>query len=350
MTQYRTRARAVGAALAPAALAAVLAVPGWSIELGAARLKSAADAPLEVEIPLLDAAPDELVALNPQLPSNARSPELGAATIELGQGGNGEPVLRVRTAQPVTARELRFVVVADWGRGRRFREYTISLASPPAPAAEVPAPAAPPAAPAAAPPEAPVPPAVTTFSTSRADSANESAAAQDPPVGRASPPPASGLRTTRVVRSDETLMSISREWSARTGATLAQTMIGIFEANPQAFGPRGMNELLVGAEIALPEAATLTSTSPTEASSEVSRALGIWRTGSSSTPPAAAPAPAARAPAAPAPAARAPAAPAPSAPQHARTQLAYFLRPRQQALPPERERNSRTSFGLGSKA
>ena len=74
-------------------------------------------------------------------------------------------------------------------------------------------------------------------------------------------------------------MSISREWSATTGVTLPQAMLGIFRANPSAFGPGGMSEMIVGSVLTLPDAAALNAVSPAAASSEVSRTLGIWRTG-----------------------------------------------------------------------
>lgn len=269
MTRYRIRVHGAVVTLALAAVSGILATPVAAIDLGAARLKSVAGAPLEIDIALTDVAPGELDSLKPQLPANARSSELASASIELVQGQDAEPVLRVRTTQPVITNEVRFVVVADWGRGRKFREYTVSLKDAPVGAAT----------------EATPPPATTTFSTA--------ATATEPTS--ASP----GLKTTRIVRNNETLMSISREWSARTGATLAQTMLGIFQANPQAFGPRGMNELLVGSEIMLPEPATLALNSPASAAGEIGRMLGIWRTadtpGASSAvlPPAAPAAPAA---------------------------------------------------------
>ena len=86
-------------------------------------------------------------------------------------------------------------------------------------------------------------------------------------------------------------MSISREWSATTGVSLPQAMIGIFRANPTAFGPGGMSEMIVGSILTLPDAAALKSISPAAASNEVSRTLGIWRTGGAASARLSAPAP-----------------------------------------------------------
>ena len=124
----------------------------------------------------------------------------------------------------------------------------------------------------------------------------------------------------RIVRRNETLMSISREWSATTGVTLPQAMVGIYRANPTAFGPGGMSEMIVGSVLTLPDTAALNATSPAEASNEISRTLGIWRTGGAASARLSAPAPGTQtlttAPAAaskPAPAAASKPAPAASA-------------------------------------
>lgn len=267
-----------------------------ALELGTARLVSSPGSALEIEVALLEVGADELDTLRPQLPAGSRSPSLASASIELAQSSSGAPVLRIRTATPVTADDVRFVVVADWGRGRRFREYLVSLsvpATPAAPAASAPAATAPAAiAPSASP--VPTAPAASTDSAPR------------PAV--------------RIVRRNETLMSISREWSATTGVTLPQAMVGIYRANPTAFGPGGMSEMIVGSVLTLPDTAALNATSPAEASNEISRTLGIWRTGGAASARLSAPAPGTQtlttAPAAaskPAPAAASKPAPAASA-------------------------------------
>ena len=224
-----------------------------ALELGTARLVSSPGSALEIEVALLEVAAGELDTLKPQLPANSRSPSLASASIELGQSASGAPVLRIRNATPVTTDEVRFVVVADWGRGRRFREYLVSLSAPAAPAA---------------------PAAATSAST--AASTNSSTSPSSTPAASSSP---ASQQAVRLVRRNETLMSISREWSATTGVTLPQAMLGIFRANPSAFGPGGMSEMIVGSILTLPDAAALNAVSPAAASSEVSRTLGIWRTG-----------------------------------------------------------------------
>lgn len=262
-----------------------------ALDLGSLRIKSAPDTPLDVEIPLLNATPEELAAVSPRMPARLRSTELASATVVLAKAADGSPILRVTTPNRVRGENLHFYVVADWGSGRKFREYVFSVGTATAAAA---APSSSPVQlPESASPPEPPPPAVTTFSTSGASSGGDSAAADGANAANtgntetlsttaglsAASVPEPVAATRRVVRPGETLMSISREWSAATGATLAQTMVGIYRANPQAFGKGGMSEILVNSELTLPDAAALGGTAPTAASGEISRELGIWRTG-----------------------------------------------------------------------
>jgi pilus assembly protein FimV len=261
-------------ALVTALLTAVVLLPSSAaaLELGRSKILSGLGEPLDLEIPVLQGKPEELENLRPQIPERSRPSAMASVSVELERPASGDPVVRVRTRDPINVSALSFLVVADWGRGRTLRAYTVLVKEkPPAPPAPVqsptslstaPAPADAPveAAPAAAPP-------VATTPQTRTPVVAETVipAASVPKVGT----------DTRTVRRSETLMSISREWSARTGATLAQTMLGIYRANPEAFG-NGMGDMKVGSTLKLPDAATLRAASNAEASREVGRQLGIW--------------------------------------------------------------------------
>jgi pilus assembly protein FimV len=239
-----------------------------ALELGSARLVSAPGAALEIDVALLAIGPGELEALKPQLPASSRSAALSSASIELVPSSAGAPVLRIRNATPVTADDVQFVVVADWGRGRTFREYVVSLSAPAAPESAA---------------------ALTSAATTPAESPPAAATTSTPATMPATP--TASQPVVRLVRRNETLMSISREWSATTGVTLPQAMVGIYRANPTAFGRAGMSEMIVGSILTMPDAATLNAISPTAASNEVSRTLGIWRTGGATSARLSAPAP-----------------------------------------------------------
>jgi pilus assembly protein FimV len=308
-------------ALVTALLAAVLLSPppASALELGDSRILSGIGEPLDLEIAVLQATPEELDNLTPQLPARSRPPVMATATVELERPASGEPRVRVRTRDPVNVSALTFLMVADWGRGRALRAYTVLVKEKPSTPVQSPS-------------------SLTTSSNDANSSAASTQTAastqvvrstrveQGSPVPRApveaetvipaanaAPAPTAGKDTnavTRAVRRSETLMSISREWSARTGATLAQTMLGIYRANPEAFR-NGMGDMTVGSTLKLPDAAALRAVSTAEANSEVGRQLGIWGQTVPPAAPAAKPAPTAKpAPVAkPAPAAK----PAPTA-------------------------------------
>lgn len=101
---------------------------------------------------------------------------------------------------------------------------------------------------------------------------------QNPDTLVATPVEATGQG--RVVQRGDTLMTLSREWLSRyavegVSVTLSQVMIGIYRANPQAFG-RDMNDLLIGSPLVLPALASVQQIPRGEALQEVRTALGIW--------------------------------------------------------------------------
>jgi pilus assembly protein FimV len=298
-------------ALVTALLAAVFLSPSGAaaLELGASRLLSSAGEPLNVEIPVLQAEPEQLERLRPELPARSRSANLAGAIITLEREGPRSPLLRVRSVGPMDGKAVTFLVIADWGRGRTLRTYTV-LPEPPVQS---------PASLSTSKSEGAASPATTEVIRStpieegtpvpRARAEAETVI----PAANAAPTPTAGSDSnaaTRTVRRNETLMSISREWSARTGATLAQTMLGIYRANPEAFG-NGMGDMKVGSTLKLPDAATLRAVSNAEANREVGRQLGIWGQSAPASPAPAAPV----APVSPAPAPKQPAAPAASIPK-----------------------------------
>jgi pilus assembly protein FimV len=297
-------------ALVTALLTAVVLLPSSAaaLELGRSKILSGLGEPLDLEIPVLQGKPEELENLRPQIPERSRPSAMASVSVELERPASGGPLVRVRTRDPINVSALSFLLVADWGRGRTLRAYTVLVKEkPPAPPAPVQSPTslstapAPSAVPVEEPPAAASP--VATASETRSSDVAETVipAASVPKVGA----------DTRTVRRSETLMSISREWSARMGATLAQTMLGIYRANPEAFG-NGMGDMKVGSTLKMPDSATLRAVSNAEANREVGRQLGIW----GQQPAPASPAPAAPvAPVSSAPAPKQPAAPATSTPK-----------------------------------
>src|ERR1700677_1747450 len=149
----------------------------WALGLGEIHLNSALNEPLNAEIDLIAAAPDELAALRATLaPREAftrygidRPPFLSSLTFKVAKSKEGRDVLLVRSSEASPEPFVTFLVEVNWARGRLMREYTVLLdppvytpgenastsapvtaattaASPPAPAAaSAPSPSSPPA-------------------------------------------------------------------------------------------------------------------------------------------------------------------------------------------------------------
>src|ERR1700677_3581661 len=163
----------------------------WALGLGEIHLNSALNEPLNAEIDLIAASPDELTALRAALaPREAftrygidRPPFLSSLTFKVGKGKDGRDVLQVRSTDAIPEPFVTFLVEVNWARGRLMREYTVLLDPP----VYTPGENASSSAPVTAPTTAATAPAAATPSVS-APSAMPSAA---------SPPPAKGHRRSR---------------------------------------------------------------------------------------------------------------------------------------------------------
>ena len=175
----------------------------WALGLGEIHLNSALNEPLNAEIDLIAASPDELTALRAALaPREAftrygidRPPFLSSLTFKVGKGKDGRDVLQVRSTDAIPEPFVTFLVEVNWARGRLMREYTVLLDPPVYTPGEnagttapvtAPATAASPPAPAASAPAASTTPAPSTGRRSR----NQHATAAPPPATDSGPAPA----------------------------------------------------------------------------------------------------------------------------------------------------------------
>lgn len=252
-----------------------LALGGWpgaalALSLGEARVLSTLDAPLEAEIDVIDASPDELAALAVEVPPRdvfvrygvARPAYLETARIVVGRGGDGRPLLQLRTRAKVTDPFLTVLVVADWGRGRVLREFNLVIdrrvlapQSTPAPAVEAP-------------------------QTDAARSAPVERTADTPPADAppADAPPAdaaSNNAAARVARGD-TLLKFARDVARRDKVSVEQAAIALYESNSQAFGAT-IHDLRAGVVLRLPSAEELARLPRDRAQGEYAKQNATWR-------------------------------------------------------------------------
>jgi pilus assembly protein FimV len=87
-----------------------------------------------------------------------------------------------------------------------------------------------------------------------------------------------------VVRRSQTLWSIARHLRPDSRLTINQTMLAIYEANPQAFGGN-INVLRAGATLRVPSADEVFQINRGEALAEVQRQHAAWGGGAGYTPP-----------------------------------------------------------------
>jgi len=261
----------------------------WALGLGEIHLNSALNEPLNAEIDLVAAAPDELTALRASLASREaftrygidRPPFLTTLSFKVGKSSrDGRDVLLVQSTDAIPEPFVTFLVEVNWARGRLMREYTVLLDPPVYSPGERANAAAPVNAPTVAPLTTPAPAPRPAPQTNPRDSTPSSSSA---PV-RASRGNSSGAGLagggTYTVAEGDTLTKIVRSLNAGTGnaADLDQTMIAVYRANPGAFGGN-INILKRGAVLRLPGADEVAALNQSEAMNEVHRQMDAWKSG-----------------------------------------------------------------------
>ena len=258
-----------------------------ALVVGDVHVESAPHRPLSAVVDLGDLAPEDFATLTASHAGPAAYAAAGLTrpaitdqirlTTDNGEAGN--PVLVLSSRVPVDDDALTLVIEFRWARGVLTRQIrlvirpwaddtaanAVPVAMPMTEAAPAAAEAAPAAAPDAAPPVAPMPSAAPVM---REETVSES--------------PAGGERRTAsryAVVPHDTLYGISRRFSGAGEASLEQTMVGIYHANPSAFFG-SLAQLRSGVVLSVPASAELRSIPAAAARAEV-------RAGAAATPAAA---------------------------------------------------------------
>src|SRR5580692_11370857 len=175
----------------------------WALGRGEIHLNAALNEPMNAEIDLIAATPDELTALRATLASREaftrygidRPPFLSTLTFKVGKGKDGRDALLVHSTDAIPEPFVTFLVEVNWARGRLMREYTVLLDPPVYTPGETASSAAPVSAPTvAAPParRAAPAPGATAPSAGRAAAAASSRSAASASAASASAASASG--------------------------------------------------------------------------------------------------------------------------------------------------------------
>ena len=306
------------------ALALLLMMPSAAFALGFGdiRLLSPLNSPLDAQIELLDATPEELQTLQAQIASRDTFSRYGlewpvflsSVQVKTVRSGDGKAYITLKSTDPITEPFVTLLIEVNWARGHLVREYTMLLDPPVYTPGQSPASNTPVTAPVAgagahegaiarnsetsstssATPAAPSSPAETSAAASSGagDSASPSSEEATPPTGRhkgkahsakpvAPPTPATDeAGGTHLVQRGETLSGIAAG-AAGTGENSPEAhswMLAIFEANPRAF-EQNMNILRSGAVLRMPDNAAVSAISPASAASEIRRQYAAWRGG-----------------------------------------------------------------------
>ncbi len=269
----------------------------WAIGLGDINLDSALNEPLRAEIQLLSATPEELASLDVMLASSETFARYGIDRPfylqelqfnVLSTSPNG-PVVQIRSRSPITEPFLTFLVEATWPSGRLLREYTVLLDPPTY---------SPPAA--QRPQQVEAPRRATPTDSARIErqpAPVEQQRATPPAQPRVTPPPRPSRETapqesvpapvvddtpysTTVagdvyVESGATLWGIATRMRPDSRLTMNQTMLAIFEANPQAF-EGNINRLKAGVSLRIPSADDIFQIDRASAFSEAKRQNEEW--------------------------------------------------------------------------
>ncbi len=301
--------------------------------LGKLKVISALGQPLRAEIDLIAVPKDEVDLVTARIaPSEAykqakieRQEGLSAVRFVVEKRANGDPYLKITSAQAFNEPFLDLLIQLDWPSGRLLREYTILLdppgfqeAAPSAPAVYAPVVRAEPIAKPLPAPEKTAPVTVTTRHVETA----EKKIPEKTPKGKKAPPilksePASRSRrltpaeqtfpgqdggsassstaqteaapaSTRApvaaarpdkqdykVKKGDSLSKIAREMKPE-GYSLDQVMVALYERNKPAFDGNNMNRIKTGQILHAPDENDLAAIKPGSAAKEVKAHAADW--------------------------------------------------------------------------
>jgi len=254
----------------------ILSSEVWAIGLGEINLDSALNEPLRAKIFLLSASDDELADLSVILASEETFTRYGidrplylqGIEFEVVQGGPSGNVVQIRSRSPIAEPFLKFLVEATWASGRLLREYAVLL-DPPTYAAPIAQ-----QVPAVEAPRQSIP--SDSGRIQREPAATPSAQRQPVPEPEDDDLPYdANVGDDMVVSRGDTLWGIASRTRSDLRLSMSQTMLAIFEANPEAFAGN-INMLKAGATLRIPSADEVFQINRGDAFNEVQRQHSVW--------------------------------------------------------------------------
>jgi pilus assembly protein FimV len=256
-----------------------------ALGLGDIHLHSSLNAPLDADIDLIGATPEDLSSLKAEVASRETFQKngldwpayLATVTLKPMHTSDGRDIIKVRSGVAITEPFATLLVEINWARGHVAHEYTVLLDPP------VYTPDQGQAAPAVAAP--------AVGATPRAGAIQRQPTAAPPPAAAGAPAPAAPAASTAAAGSDQTYQvqrgdTLSRiaahEAATTSGPEVRRWMVATYQSNPDAFD-KNMNLLRAGTVLRLPDSAALGAVSAGEAAAEVRRQNVAWHSNSAAS-------------------------------------------------------------------
>jgi len=264
---------------------ALIPISVFAAGLGKLNVNSGLGEPLRAEIELLSVTPDELNSIAANIASEEAYANQGierpashkTIKIEIVKNPSGTSILRLKSTQPISEPFLDMLIQVDWASGRLLREYTVLL-DPPGYIGET-------TADSYKPSQSQTTQAPVIRSTNTANSAATGTATQSrnqnrnnrvkPATNVESEAPSESSGPEYVTQRGDSLAKIARDMKPE-GISLDQMLIGLYQANPNAFDGKNINRLKVGKIIRQPSEQELASVSRQQASKEVKVQSANW--------------------------------------------------------------------------
>jgi pilus assembly protein FimV len=291
--------------------------------LGNLNLMSGLGEPLNAEIELLSVKADELATIQAMIASEQAYAEQSlekpsshnGIKVEVAKNSRGEPILKLFSSQPMSDAFLDMLIQVEWPTGRLVKEYTVLLDPPgyeqkiaTTPTVKLPTPAqvldknnTEPATseansgdskPEVKPAEVDTKPIAKMQETEQKQPATQVSSEQlarekakinykfkqngDIKEKGASSGHEESQQTHATARGD-TLYAIARA-NQPEGVSLEQMLVGLYQANPDAFINRNINQLKVGQILNVPSQESLEKISPTQAKRQYKAQSAHWNT------------------------------------------------------------------------
>ncbi len=270
---------------------ALVPISVFAAGLGKLNVMSGLGEPLKADIELISVTPEELSSITAAIASEEAYATQGiekpashnTIKVDVSKNAAGAPILKLKSAQPISEPFLDMLIQVDWASGRLLREYTVLL-DPPGYTGEADSNAQTAQAPVIKAGDGMPSDAGSIKSDTTSGEAMVSSA---PPVSKkaskrskAKPvedvmPAGDATGQEHLTQSGDTLAKIAREMKPE-GVSLEQMLVGLYQTNPDAFQGGNMNRLKVGQIIRPPSEEALNAITRKEASSEIKVQTADW--------------------------------------------------------------------------